>query len=432
MRILILSNSEWDDSNSFGSSFTSIFGGLEDVEIANIYCRSGLPNTQTATRFYQITENTLLQNLRNRNNLSGKVVLNRTDKEQAKPDVFSKRQLKFVNFARNTRWVFLFWLKGFIWFFGRWNSDELRKFVDNFEPDLIFLPIYYSVHLNRIGIFLKNYSNTSMIGYVSDDNYTLKQFSLSPFYWIDRFVKRKWVKKAVEQCELLYVISKEQKKDYDLAFNRNCKILYKGARFDNIDYVQKNYDFPYKLIYTGNIGDNRHESLALIGKALDELNNELGDIANLLIYSASPLNKRMRSDLSRHKSIALIGKVSKHEVDIIQKTADVLIHVEPLDIKGKFQSRHSFSTKLVDYFTRSSCIFVVGWKKSASIAYLMEHNAALSAENYSEIVIKLRDLFLNPGMFNYYSKNAYLLGRKNHNIEFIQNELLKDLQTFSK
>lgn len=53
LRILIVSNTPWDDSNSFGSSFSNIFGGNEHYSIANIYCQQGLPNTQVCSRFFK-------------------------------------------------------------------------------------------------------------------------------------------------------------------------------------------------------------------------------------------------------------------------------------------------------------------------------------------------------------------------------------------
>ena len=36
MKILVLSSTPWTNDNSFGNSFSNIFEGIEDVEIANI------------------------------------------------------------------------------------------------------------------------------------------------------------------------------------------------------------------------------------------------------------------------------------------------------------------------------------------------------------------------------------------------------------
>lgn len=427
MKILILSNSEWNDENSFGSSFSNIFGDIDGLEIANIYCRSGLPNTKVAKKFFQITENTLLKNLINSSNPSGLSVVNSTNGEFSNTDEFSKKQLNLITFIRNNRWLIFFWLKGIIWMIGRWRSKDLKSFIDEFNPDIIFLPIYYSVYLNRIGLFLKSYSKKPMYGYISDDNYTLRQFSLSPFFWIDRFVKRRWVKKAVDACNELFVISSVQKEDYDKAFDKDCKILFKGGAFSENLKLDFKINNPVSLVYTGNIGDGRYKSLSDIGTALENIYNRLGIEAVLNIYTQTPLNKSMQRHILHKRNIKFHGSVSRDKVYNIQANADILVHVESLDIKERLKVRHSFSTKIVDYFEHSKCIFAVGWQEAASIKYLIDHKAALVANSSQEIEIKLEEVLANKALITQYGEKAFNLGVKNHQIKDIQSKLISVL-----
>ena len=46
MKLLIISDYPWNKNNSFGKVFTDLFSGMDDIEILNIYCMSGLPNTE--------------------------------------------------------------------------------------------------------------------------------------------------------------------------------------------------------------------------------------------------------------------------------------------------------------------------------------------------------------------------------------------------
>lgn len=75
MRILIVSNSPWRNDNSFGNSFSNIFQGMGDIEIANVYLKYGVPDNDIVSVYYQITEKSLLNNLRNKKNKSGRVVM---------------------------------------------------------------------------------------------------------------------------------------------------------------------------------------------------------------------------------------------------------------------------------------------------------------------------------------------------------------------
>ena len=41
IKLLFISKTPWDDNNSFGNSFSNIFGGNDNYEIYNIYLSEG-------------------------------------------------------------------------------------------------------------------------------------------------------------------------------------------------------------------------------------------------------------------------------------------------------------------------------------------------------------------------------------------------------
>jgi len=427
-RILILSRTPWRDDNSFGSSFSNIFGGINDIEIANIYCGQGTPKTMVATKFFQINEKMILRNLFNKKNKVGIDLSMKTLSDFSTEQIFNKKEQKLFNYFQKNRLLIFFWVRDIIWMLGRWKTKELNNFIDDFKPDLIFLPIYYWPYMNKIGLYVKKYSGKKMVGYISDDNYTLRQYSIDPFFWIDRLMKRKFVKMAIDQCEILYVISDVQKKDYDECFNKDCKILYKGGNFNREAPEKVEMGEPIKLVFTGNIGDGRYKTLALIGKALD-LINEQKQMATLYIYSQTPLSNKIKESLSCRKSISFQGAVSFSEIEKIQIKADILVHVESFQLKERLRVRHSFSTKIVDYFQAGCCIFAVGWQNAASINYLIKNDAAIVAINQNEIILKLRELINRPEIIKIYRKKAWECGKRNHEIDAIQSNLLKDIKS---
>jgi len=429
LKILVLSNSEWDDGNSFGSSFSNILGNNSQLELANIYCRSGMPNTTVCNQFFQITDKVLIKNLLNPQNPPG-LIIEQSSSSTNTPDVLSNKQLSWHNFMRKKRWTVFFWLREIVWLLSRWKSKELKKFIADFDPDLILLPIYYSIYLNKVGIFMKQFSKRPMVGYISDDCYTLKQFSLNPLYWIDRFAKRRWVRKAIEECLILYVISDIQKQDYDKIFRKDCKILFKGGMFSGPAPLKTILGKPLQLIYTGNIGTGRYKTLAKIGEVLDKINNN-GIKAVLNIYSQTPMSRRMKSELLRKKSIIFHGGIPQNLIKGIQSNGDILVHVESFRIKDRLEVRHSFSTKIVDYFQNARCVFAVGWKQSASIDYLIKNDAALVATDQNEIGQILNRLIDNPAMISEFAEKAWNCGKSNHKINFIQENLIGDFISLS-
>ena len=115
MKILVLSSTPWTNDNSFGNSFGNIFEGIPDIEIANIYCKYGKPNTNLVSRFFQITEKSIFRNLKNPKVPSGQEVFM---DESVPTDVVEP---KSANLARKKRWVIMFWARDLIWKFGRWK-----------------------------------------------------------------------------------------------------------------------------------------------------------------------------------------------------------------------------------------------------------------------------------------------------------------------
>lgn len=176
MKILIVSNSPWRADNSFGNSFSNIFEGIPNIEISNIYCKYGKPQNNVASHYFQITEKSLIGNIL-KGSPSGKEVFAESENEQHQDG----GETTFNKIKRHKN-IPMYWARALVWKIGFWKSKELIKFVDDFKPDLLFIPVYYSHYLHDINSFILKRFNIPALGYVSDDVYTLKQFSFSPFF----------------------------------------------------------------------------------------------------------------------------------------------------------------------------------------------------------------------------------------------------------
>lgn len=185
----------------------------------------------------------------------------------------------------------MFWARDFVWKIGRWCSPELKAFIDDFKPDVIFQPIYYSNYISDIALFIKKYTGVPMVGYISDDCYTLRQFNLSPLYWIDRLHKRKKVKQVFMSCEFVYVISEIQKREYEKIFGKECRILTKCADFSEEPLLKAEPSKPIQMVYTGNLGSGRWKSVSYISEALKSINEKSKKSRNAHIFRNSPVRK---------------------------------------------------------------------------------------------------------------------------------------------
>lgn len=409
MRILVISNTPWSNDNSFGNSFSNIFEGISDIEVANIACRPGHPTSYLVKKYFQITEKSLIKNLKNKSYPSGKEI---PIEKKSENSVFSEN-LKGMTFGRQKRWQILFWARDLIWKLGRWKSQALVDFIDDFKPDIIFQPVYYSSFINDIVDFVKKHTGVPMLGYISDDCYTLKQFSLSPLYWIDRLYKRRKVKRTIEQCEILYVISDVQKKEYEKIFTPPCKVLTKCADFS--DDKKPEFKAPeniLKIVYAGNISKGRYEILRELAKSIEEINGGSKKL-QMDIYTLTPLKEKQKTVLSTD-SVHLHPSVSYDEIREIQKKSDILLHCEGFSLKEKLAVHQSFSTKIVDYLETNRCILAIGDDYCASIRYFIENDCGATATNKNEIKPCLLDLCNNHDLLKQYADKAWETGKKNH------------------
>ncbi len=423
MKVLVLSDTPWSHDNSFGNSFSNIFEGIDDIEVANIACRPGHPTSYVVKRYFQITEKALLKNILNKNVQTGiEIPIEESDTEE----IYSEN-IKGRNFGRKKRWQILFWIRDMIWKIGRWKSQELKDFIDDFKPDIMFQPVYFSSYLNDMSAFIKKYTNVPMLGYISDDCYTLKQFSLSPLYWIDRLYKRRKVKKTIEQCEILYVISDVQKAEYEKVFTPPCKVLTKCADFS--DDKRPEYKEPgevLKMTYAGNVSKGRYEILAELAKAVEEANKDSKKF-ELDVYTLSPLTNEQKASLST-EAVHLYPPVSYDEIREIQKNSDILVHVEGFTLREKLAVHQSFSTKIVDYLETNRCILAIGDDYCSSIQYFIKNKCGAVATSKSQIKDELVKLDKNRNLLKEYADNAWLSGKSHHNKDDIQNMVCEDMK----
>lgn len=397
---------------------------MEDVELASIYTRSGAPDKEIS-RAFCITEKMLIKNLLKKTPVGTSV--ESSDVSSVAKTQETKKERGIINFMKSRRWTVFFWLQNFIWKIGRWKSPELKTFVEEYNPDVIFTVLSDSIILNKLILHIKKITGKPLVLYAWDNNYSLKRLMVSPLKWINHFSNRRMMKNVSKAADIMYVISEVQKADYEKAFSRKCKVLTKGEDFDDTKLPVKAINKPLQFVYTGNIGMNRWKSLAHIANVLERINVD-SIKAQLRIYTGNDVNSKIKKALYKGESSFLMGSVSAEKVAVIQNNADVLVHVEATDLNNKLLVRQSFSTKLVDYFYKSKCIVAYGPKDVASILHLIKNDAAIVADNEKELEEKLRKIIESPDAICEYGKKAWECGKRNHHRKEIQKMLNDDFE----
>ncbi|MBE6802790.1 MAG: glycosyltransferase family 4 protein [Ruminococcaceae bacterium] len=420
-KVLVVGINPWIDNTGI-NTLINFFDGWDKNSIAHIYTRAKLPNTHMCDKFFRISEPKVMKSLLKRSIKTGEAVFNSNEEaveESQENQIYNKKHSSLMSLARE-----------FVWLLGKWKTKELDKFLDEYDADVLFFPVYANVYMNRLQNYIRKRTKKPVVLYVSDDNYSYKSIAKTPVSLFTRFWLRTQEKKLFKNAEKIMVIAPKQKEEYDRLFNTNSVILTKGIDFSVIPYEEKSLNKPIKMVYTGKLIIGRWLSLAKIAEALGEINKDETKV-ELDIYTTDTLTEEQKIKLNRN-GCSVKGALTLDEVQAVQKQADILVFVESLEKEFRYTARLSFSTKITDYLKSGKCIFAVGDKDIAPIDYFNRYDSAVTATSYDEIGEKLKELINNENRIIEYSKKAYECGKEHHNAELMNRTLVDTITQVAK
>lgn len=431
-RVLLVSDATWSDDNNIGNTFSNLFGNWDSDSLALIYARADLPKNDKCKKYFQIAENRMIRNIFDKDVKSGVII---TDKmyDSSNDDIENdeKSGKEMYSFFKRFRWNIFLTARNILWKTGNWKSNELDGFIEEFNPEMVFVLGCREPYMNSLQKYILERANTKAAIYFVDDVYSAKQFSLSPFFWLNQLLSRKGIRKTVSMCDKTYTIIDKQKKEYDEFFQTSTEIINKGGDFKGEIPISSSATLPMKMIFTGNISSGRWKTLAEIGKALDDINT-VEDKAHLYIYTQNELEPKVKKLFEDSRSIKFMGGIPSEQVKQVQDGGDILVHVESFKLKDKLTTRLSFSTKLVDYFERGRCILAIGWKEAASIDYLSRNQAAVVVDDLKELKETLNELISNRESVIEFGEKGWNCGKENHQIEAIREKIYADITKLSR
>lgn len=429
-KILVISRNAWNNSNSTGNTATNFFSNWNDWEFANLFCRNEIPNNDICKRYFRISESDLLRGLFKSDKIGQAASYEEfTEETKINSNANVSKEKRLYDHFRNNRWTLLLWAREILWSVSNWKNSKLKKFVKEFDPDIIYMPIHDCFYMHNVLSFVSKISKAKIVLITADDMYSLKQFSLSPLYWINRLILRKKIRNSITEASICYSMSDIQIKELSQEFGNKFKILRKGVNVNNIGINKNNKNSSIlKFVYTGNVTLGRWETLGAIGDVINTLNDDVVK-AKLYIYSTNILTKRMKEKLNSSNEVKFMGAVSPQEVQEIQQEADVVIHAESFKLRNRLKTRLSFSTKLVDYFQNGNCILAVGCDKANSIDYLKKNDAAIIVTDLEKLQDSIKKIIDSPIVINEYRKKALKCAINNHNINEIHKLLNEDFRS---
>lgn len=423
MKILLLTDEVWNDRIHGNNVLSNWFDGFP-AEFAHIYCSPGLPNNRCCKKYYQITDKMMLSSIIYKRQAG--CIVTEMESDAISPE-YTSTDIGNIGFLRRYFGNFLRLCKNIVWTMGNYDSVSLKEFIEDFSPDIIFSPRMATPKMLKLERYVIEIAKCPMVAFTGDNEYSLKMFSLSPIAWLNRVWVRKELKNNESLYSLYYTLSNEQKLEYEKTFSFKVKILRKCT---NRVSVEPNREFqqPIRLIYCGKLYCNRWKTLARIGRALSNINKNEKKIV-LDIYTKDVLSAHLKSLLLNNDAVTIHEPISPDEVLKKYKESDIALHIESFDLKYRYATRVSFSTKIIDCLSAGCAVLVVAWEKHSGLTYLREEDAALCISQESEIEHMLLSICNNPELVSEYAIKAKNCCERNHDKKKVSKMIMDDFMS---
>ena len=405
MKVLVVSHNVFSETESMGRTLANYFNCWNKNDIAQFYIHSEVPTTDVCVNYYNVTDKDVIKSILTRK--SGRI-LGEKDIEIGRNGTRTDTGVtaKIYQKARK-RTPLIYIARNLIWRLGAWKNRQLKKWLNDFNPDVIFFASGDYAFTYRIALWMAKRKKVPLVISCMDDYYFNNKNKDVFLGKLNYSLFMKSVRKAVKYSSLIFTICDKMTNDYSALFNKNCITVHTSASFDQPLAGEKGKN----ISYLGNLGYQRHKQLVEIGKALKELNHP--DLPKCVDVYSSENREHVLSWLTEDNGIKFHGVVPYEQVKKIMAESLAVIHTENFDQGIRRSVRYSVSTKIADSLTSGTCLFVYGPDDIASIEYVKDNQAGIVATDKEQLKEKLMQLADQDVVANCLL-NADKLSKRNH------------------
>lgn len=374
--------------NTSSRAFDAYFHNWESENLRQIFSNTKTPVKGHCGSLYQITDERLLERWLHKTREVG-IIFGYTDL----PDDWKNNDLEVGNETISKLYKIgskdsplKYLLRGILWREKYWNTKKLNDWLDEFNPECVFLAFSDDYFIPRIALYISEKYNIPIMSCIGDDYYFNDKKSLSPFYYLYRKTYKHLIDKVFQRPGSAMYIGNKIRDKYNKEFGLDGETIYLTSDIKRHEFRPINVENP-KFIYAGNVRLGRNASLVDIGNALQKINKNY----YIDVYSAEQCEEFLRG-LKSCPGVRFHGAVSYKEVMRLTSESDVLVVVEGFDKKDVDTTRYSLSTKAADAIASGGNIFVYGSIDCGVIEYMLEAGCATVCTKNMDLENKLRQL----------------------------------------
>ena len=409
LRILVLSEPAWAEENNTGNTLSNFFTGFP-AEFANIYFRPGEPHNSLCHKYFQVTDYMVLQNLLKHKKIGRAWETGEPDQQNSSDTTEETSSDSFDAKARKHNSFYGMLARELAWKMAKVDNDALYAFIDDFQPDVIYAPVYGNLRMTRIFSRIKDRTGLPMVSLISDDHYYPEPVKKTPLRIWYHHALQKNLKKMFARIDCFLTMTQEQADAYEPIYGKPLEVIKKSAV---IPYQAHEKQPVLRLIYGGGIYFGREETLVQLAQVIQKL-NEHGHCYELHIYSRSPVSEKNMRILNDRKNSFFEGKISYSQLLQEYQNSDIAVHAEGFEAESIEKVKLSFSTKIIDCLQSGAPVLCIADESSAGARYLEREHAAVVVHDPKHIKDGIKEL---DDHYSYWQKQAYDCLERNHSHE---------------
>ena len=387
-KILILSHNPLSTYNSMGMTLLRLFSAFPAESLCQLYIYPSLPDTARCASYFRITDKDVLRSYVSLFQVKGPEI----SPAVREPAAFERPQdEKLYRNVRNKAPLRML-LRDAMWRFAHVYNRSLKQWLAAQNPTCIFVAPGSAAFFYHFALKLAKKMHIPIVTYVCDDFYFLRGEGV--LGCLHQRSVRRAIEKLLKASSHMVAISEPLASAYHEQFDVPATVIMTGTGRPIAASVMSAKG-AQSLLYAGNIRTGRNQSLAEVGKVLEQINAAHGTSFTLEIYTGEK-DRRILSVFDGIPAIHINAFLTGADFEEIYRAANLHLHVESFCARETERVKFSVSTKIADCLGSGCCMVAYAPAEVASMQYLMEHQCALTATSQSQLRTALESAFFDP------------------------------------
>ena len=409
-RLLIVGTVPYN-TKSTSRAFDAYFHYWEKENIAQIFSNTKRPCKGHCESLYQITDHRMMERWLGKRINTG-VIFHYDELEDEWTDSSLELESEAAEAAykygkKHTPFTHL--LRGILWRKKFWCTEQLNKWLDDFDPECVFLAFSNDYFIPRIALYVAKRYNIPIVSCIGDDYYFNERKTINPLYHIYKKSYKKLIDKVLAWPGSAMYISDKIRDKYNAEFGLDGETVYLASTIQRKPFSVVNMVNPV-ITYFGNIRMGRNNSLNDIGFALGNINPDY----ILEVYS-NESDEKFFGVFDANPNVKYMGSVPYTQVKRRMAESDITVIVEGFAENDINLSRYSLSTKAADALASGAGILTYGSLESGIIDYMQTTEASMVCTRKEDLESCIKTLMEDQKMQKRYYDQAIVITEKNHN-----------------